>query len=131
MHNLANEIGSKAGDAFKLLKEKETIVNERVEESPYRIDKLKEIFSNWGSAFSSVKTIEKTPMKTCKTTQVTKNKGATSNSHKGDLKMISIHPDFVEIVTDPIYKKEFFGLFPRSIFIESIHAKFLNKNLVV
>ena len=54
MHNLANKIGSKAGDAFKLLKEKETVVNERIEESPYRIDKLEEIFSNLGSDFSSV-----------------------------------------------------------------------------
>ena len=40
MHNIANKIGSKVGDAFKLLKEKKPVVNERVEESPYRIDKL-------------------------------------------------------------------------------------------
>ena len=59
--------------------------------------------------------------------QVTKNKGATSNIHKGDLKMISIHPNFVEIVKDPTYKDEFFGLIPRSIVIESVHAKFLKK----
>ena len=61
MHNLANKIGAKAGDAIKLFKAKETIVNERVEESPYRIDKLEEIFSNFGSAFSSIKSIEKLP----------------------------------------------------------------------
>ena len=63
MHNLANKIGSKAGDALKLLKEKETVVNERVEESPYQIDKIEEIFSNLGSAFSSIKTIEKNSRK--------------------------------------------------------------------
>lgn len=63
MHNLVNKIGAKAGDAFKLLKAKETVVNERVEDSPYRIAKFEEIFSNLGSAFSFVKAIEKTPVK--------------------------------------------------------------------
>ena len=42
MHNLANRIGSKAGDALKSLKEKEPAFNERIEESPARIDKLEE-----------------------------------------------------------------------------------------
>ena len=61
IHNLANKIGAKAGDAFKLLKAKETVVNERVEESPYRIDKLEEIFSNLGSAFFLSKLLKKLP----------------------------------------------------------------------
>ena len=43
-----------------MLKEKEPIINERVEQSPARIDRLEEI-NNLGSAFSSVKTIKKTP----------------------------------------------------------------------
>ena len=131
MHNLANKIGSKVGEAFKLLKEKETVVNERVEEIPYLIDKLEEVFSNLGLTFSSVKTIEKTPVKVGKITQVTKNKVATPSGHKGYLKMISIHPDFVEIIRDPIYKSEFFGIFPRSVVIENIHAKFLKKSSCV
>ena len=59
MQNLANKIGSKADDVFKLLREKETVVNERIGESHSQIDKLEEIFSNLSSAFSSVKTIEK------------------------------------------------------------------------
>ena len=96
------------------LRKKETVVNERVEESPYRIDKLEEIFSNLGSDFSSIKSIEKTPIKIGKTMQVTKNKVTTPSGHKRDLKMISIHPDFVEIIRDPIYKNEFFGFLPRS-----------------
>ena len=97
MHNFATNIGSKAGDIFKLLKVKGTIIHERIEESPSRIDKLEEIFSNLSTALASAKTIEKTPVKSGKVTQVTRNKGATSsNGNKGDLKMISIHPDFVE-----------------------------------
>ena len=45
-----------------MLKEKEPVNNERIEQSPARIDKSEEIISNLGSAFSSVKTCEKTPL---------------------------------------------------------------------
>ena len=86
---------------------------------------MEEIFSNLSLAFSSIKTIEKTPVKICKSTQVTKNKGATSNSPKEDLKMISIHPNFVEVVRDPTCKNEFYNLIPRSIVVENMHAKSL------
>ena len=82
MQNLANRIRSKAGDVFKLLKEKGTIIHERIKESPSRIDKLEEKFSNLGTAFASTET----PVKISKTTQVTKNKGATSINVKGALK---------------------------------------------
>ena len=89
MHNFATKFVSKAGELFNLLKEKGTIIHERIEESPSRIDKLEEIFSNWSTAFAFAKTIEKTPVKIGKTTQVTKNKGATSsNSSKEDLKWL-------------------------------------------
>ena len=44
-----------------MLKEKEPITNEMVEQSPARVDKLEEIINNSGSAFYSIKTIEKTP----------------------------------------------------------------------
>jgi hypothetical protein len=108
MQNLANRFGSKLGDAVKALREKEPIVHNRLEESPARIDKLEEILSNLSLAFSSINTIEKTPTKTSKGTR---SKGETLGSNKGDLKMISIHPDFVEA----IYKSEFFNFIPRSI----------------
>jgi hypothetical protein len=84
---------------------------------------LEEFFINLSSAFSSVKIIEKTPIKICKSTQVTKNKGATSNSHKEDLKMISIHPNLVEVIKDHACKNEFFNLVPRSIVTENLYAK--------
>ena len=128
MHYLANQIGSKAGDSLKVLKEKEPAFNKRIEESLARIDKLEEIFSNLSTAFSSTKTIEKTPVKISKITQVTKNKGATSNSNKEDLKMISIHPDFVEVLRDPFGKNEFFKFVPRSVVIENLHAKSLKNS---
>ena len=59
MQSYATKLGSKAGYVFKLLKEKGTIIHERIEESPSRIDKLEEFFSNLGMAFGSAKT----PMK--------------------------------------------------------------------
>lgn len=75
MHNFATKFGSKVGETFKWLKEKGTIIHERIEESSSRIDKLEEIFSNLSTAFASAKTIEKTSIKISKITQVTKNKG--------------------------------------------------------
>ena len=120
MHNFANKIGSKAGEVFKLLKEKGTIIHERIEQSPSRIDKLEEIFSNLSTTFASAKTVEKTPVKIGKTTQVTKSKGVTSS--KDDLKMISIHPDFVVVIRDPFGENEFFKFVPRSIVIENLYA---------
>ena len=55
-----------------------------------------------------------------------RNKGATSSySNIGDLKMISIHPDFVEVIRDPFCKNEIFEFIPRSVVIENHYAKFL------
>ena len=34
MHNFSTNLGSKAGDIFKLLKERGTLIHERIEESP-------------------------------------------------------------------------------------------------
>ena len=87
---------------------------------------MKEIFGNLSTAFSSIKTIEKTPIKIGKITQVTKNKGSTSsNNSKEDLKMISIQPDLVEVIRDPLGKNEFFKFVPSSIVIENLYAKSL------
>ena len=78
---------------------------------------MEEIFSNLSTDFASAKTTEKTPTKIRKITQATKNKGATSNSNKEDLKMISIHPDFVEVIRDPISKNNFLNFMPRNFAI--------------
>ena len=122
MHNFATNLGSKAGDIFKLLKERGTWIHERIEESPSRIDKLEEILSNLSTTFTTTKIIEETPVKSRRYG----NKGSTSSdSNKGDLKMISIHPDFVEVIRDPFCKNEIFKFTPRSISIEGIYAKSL------
>ena len=88
-------------------------------------------FSNLSMDFSSTRTIEKTPIIICKSTQVTKNKGTTFNSNQEDLKMISIHPNFVEVVKGPTCKNEIFTLIPRSIVIEIMHAKPLRNSSCV
>ena len=90
---------------------------------------MEEIFSNLSFAFSPVNIIEKTPIKVSKTTQDTKNKGATSsNNDKGDLKKISIHPDFFEVIRDPTNRNEFLKLVPRSIVAENLYAKSLKNS---
>ena len=85
-----------------MLKEKGTIIHERIEESPSRVDKLEEIFSNLSTTFTATKIIKETPVKSRRS----KNKGATpSDSNKEDLNMISIHPDFVEVIKDPFLQE--------------------------
>ena len=110
------------GDIFNLLKERGILIHERIEESPSRIDKLGEIFSNLSTAFTTTKIIEETPVKSRRS----RNKGASSsNNDKGDLKMISIHPNFVEVIRDPFCKNEIFKFTPRSIAIKGLYAKYL------
>ena len=62
-------------------------------------------------------------MKISNPTQVTKNKGATSSNDKGDLKMISIHPNFIEVIRDPFCKNKYFNLVPRHIIVENLYEK--------
>ena len=107
------------GDTLKLLNKKRLVVNERVEESPAWIDKLEVIFCNLSSAFSSVKTIEKTPTsKNCKSTHVPKNKGFTSSNND-------------EVIKNPTYKSEFFNFIPWSVIIEDMHARSLRNYVCV
>ena len=83
---------------------------------------MEEIFSNLSMAFTTTKIIEETPVKSRRS----KNKGATpSDSNKGDLKMISIHSDFVEVIKDPFCKNEIFEFIPRSVVIENLYVKSL------
>jgi len=81
MHNFPTNLGSKADDIFKLLKERGTLIHERIEESPSWIDKLEEIFSNLSTTFTTTKIVEETPEKSKKS----RNKGASSsNNDRGD-----------------------------------------------
>ena len=42
--------------------------------------------------------------------------------------MISIHPNFVEVIRDPFRKNEFFKFIPRSIVTEYLYAKSLKNS---
>ena len=50
-----SQYGSKVGVTLKKIKEKEPIVNERINQDSTRIDKLEGIITNLGTTFSSVK----------------------------------------------------------------------------
>ena len=57
IHNQITQYGSKVGVTLKNIKEKEPIVNERINQDSTRIDKLEGIITNLGTAFSSIKRI--------------------------------------------------------------------------
>ena len=114
---------------MKTLQEKEPIINERIEQSPARIDKLEEIINNLGSAFSSAKNLDRTPPnKNCKFIYVPKVKGATSSKGSEDLKMISIPPNFIDIIKEPIHKSKVHDFVPRSVMMRNSYVKSTRKN---
>ena len=61
IHNQITQYGSKVGVTLEFFKEKEPIVNERIDQDSTRIDKLEDIITNLGSAFSSVKNTSNPP----------------------------------------------------------------------
>ena len=71
-----------------------------------------------GSAFSFVKTTQNLPpTKIAKFTYVPKNKGESSSKNNEDLKSISVHPNFLDIIKEPIVTNEFLDFLPRSLII--------------
>ena len=58
IHNQITQYGSKVGVTLKSFKEKEPIVNEKIDQDSTRIDKLEGIITNLGSAFSSLKILQ-------------------------------------------------------------------------
>ena len=75
IHNQITQYGSKVGVTLKNIKEKEPIVNERIDQDSTRIDKLEGIITNLGTAFSSVKNTPSPITKIAKLMYVPKNKG--------------------------------------------------------
>ena len=61
IHNQITQYGSKVGVALKNFKEKEPMVNEKIDQDSTRIDKLEGIITNLGTAFSSVKNTPSPP----------------------------------------------------------------------
>jgi len=118
IHNQITQYGSKVGVTLKNLREKEPIVNEKIDRDSTRIGKLEDIITNLGSAFSSVKTtLNLPPTKIAKFIYVPKNKGESSSKNNEDLKSISVHPNFLHIIREPIVTNEFLDLLPRSLTI--------------
>ena len=109
--------GSKVGVTLKNIKEKEPIVNEKINQDSTRIDKLEDIITNLGTAFSFVKNTPSPPTKITKLTYVPKNKGESSSKETADLKSISIHPNLFAIIKEPFVTNEFFDLLPNILII--------------
>ena len=86
IHNQITQYGSRFGATLNFFKEKEPIVNERIDLDSTRIGKLEDIITNYGSAFSSMKNTPNPPTKTAKFIYVPKNKGESSNKGNADLK---------------------------------------------
>ena len=116
IHSRISQYGSKVGVTLKDIKEKEPIVNEKINHDSVRIDKLENIITNLGTAFSSVKNTPSSSTKVAKLMYVPKNKGESS-SKDADLKSISIHPNLFAIIKEPFVTNEFFDLVPKSLII--------------
>ena len=116
IHNQVIQYGSKVGVALNFFKEKEPMVNEKIDQDSTRIDKIEDIITNLGSAFSSVKNTPSNA-KIAKLMYVPKNKGETSNKGNADLKSISVHPNFLAILKEPFATNDFLDFVPRGLII--------------
>ena len=105
------------GVTLKFFKEKEPIVNERIDQDSTRIDKLEGIITNLGSDFSSVKNTPNPPTKIAKLVYVPKNKGESSSKETADLKSISVHPNLFAIIKEPFATNDFLDFVSRSLII--------------
>ena len=117
IHNHVTQYGSRVGVTLKNLKEKEPIVNEKIDLDSARIGKLEDIITNLGSAFSSMKNTPKCPTKTAKFIYVPKNKGESSSKGDADLKSISVHPNCLSIVKEPFATNEFIEFLPKGLIL--------------
>ena len=71
-----------------------------------------------GSAFSAIKnTSNLPPAKISKFIYVPKNKGESSSKNNEDLKSISIHPNFLDIIKEHIVMNESVDFLPRCLII--------------
>ena len=117
IHKLVTQYESRVGVTLKNLKEKEPIVNEKIDLDSARIGKLEDIITNLGSAFSPMKNTPKPPTKTSKFIYVPKNKGESSSKGDADLKSISVHPNCLSIVKEPFATNEFLEFLPKGLII--------------
>ena len=77
-----------------------------------------DIITNLGSAFSSVKNTPNPPTtKVAKFIYVPKNKGESSSKKNEDLKSISVHPNFLDIIKELFATNEFLDFLPKGLII--------------
>ena len=108
----------KVGVTLNFFKEKEPIVNKRIDQDSTRIGKLEDIITNLCSSFSSMKNTPNPPtIKIAKLMYVPKNNGESSSKENADLKSISVHPNFFAIIKEPFATNEFLDFLPRSLII--------------
>ena len=117
IQNHITQYGSRVGVTLKNLKEKEPIVNEKIDLDSARIGKLEDIITNLGSTFSSMKNTPKPPTKTAKFIYVPKNKGESSSKGDADLKSISVHPNCLSIVKEPFATNKLLEFLPKGLII--------------
>ena len=115
VHNHITQFGSRVGVTLKNLKEKEPIVNEKIDLDSARIGKLEDIITNLASVFSSMKNTPKPPTKTAKFIYVPKNKGETSSKGDADLKSICVLPNGLSIIKEPLATNEFLEFLPKGL----------------
>ena len=101
IHNQITKYGSRVGVTLKKFKEKEPIVNEKIDLDSTRIGKLEDIITNLGAAFSCQKNTSTPPTKIAKLIYVPKNKGESSSKENEDLKSISVQPNCLSIIKEP------------------------------
>ena len=117
IHRWISQYGSKVGVTLKDIKEKEPIVNEKINHDSVRINKLENIITNLGTAFSFIKNTPSSSTKVAKLMYVPKNKVESSSKENVDLKSISVNPNLFAIIKEPFVTNEFFDLVPKSLII--------------
>ena len=88
------------------IKEKEPIVNEKMNLDSTRIDKLEGIITNLGTTLSSINNTPSPSTKVAKLMYVPKNNGESS-SKDVDLKSISSHPNLFAIIKNQLLQMNF------------------------
>ena len=88
---------------MKTLKEKDATIDKRVEQGLSRIDKMEEVIDKVSSAFTPSKTSASTSQdKNPKFIFIPKSISTPPSKRNEDLKMISVHTNFINMIRDPI-----------------------------
>ena len=61
---------------------------------------------------------------------VPKTNDATSSKGNEDLKMISVQPNFIDAIKEPIHKSKILDFVPRSVMMRNTYVKSIRKKWV-